>query len=59
MMASEFNMRDRNIQKGSIPGKLAFANKEHLRGKSCGLGLMSCFRPPFLQELIGQAKNFE
>jgi hypothetical protein len=59
MMASEFNMHDPNIQKASIPEKLAFANEGHLCGKSYGLGVMSCFRQPFLQKLIGQTKNFE
>jgi len=59
MMASEFNMHDPNIQKASIPVKLAFANKGHLCSKSYGFGFMPCFWPPLLQELIGQTKNFE
>jgi hypothetical protein len=59
MMASEFDMHGPNIQKASIPGKLAFANKGHLCSKSCGLGFISCFRPLLPQKLIGQLKDFE
>ena len=59
MKASEFNMHDPNIQKTSIPEKLAFANEGHLRGKSYGMGLMACFRPQLFPELIDRLKNFE
>jgi len=43
MTAGKFNMYEKNIQKASIPEKLAFANKGQLCGKSYGLGLCLVF----------------
>jgi len=59
MMAGKFNMYEKNIQKASIPEKLAFANKGQLCGKSYGLGFMPRFLLPLLQKLIARLKNLE
>jgi len=49
MMAGKFNMYEKNIQKASIPEKLAFANKGQLCGKSYGLGFMPHFYSRFFK----------